>query len=233
MKSFRNNFDVFIIAKYAFLFCCFLIFNSIEQEIFPYSASIFITALCQGASIIFSTALFLSSFIVMGTPGLLGAMGILAGVFSAIIFVYRKTKTKIRFEPVFYALAGLAGFIFLGDTTREILLEKRILVSLFIVILTFLTLISGKAISEKGLKFKLGFEEFISLATVTAVFGLGLSHLISPFLWKGISVFIILAVSYVYKTGICTIISSVLGLSLALFYGELNFVAIFLVLSLV
>lgn len=233
MKTFRNNFDFVLVTKYAALLFAFLIFNGIEQKVLPYSAAVLVAALSQGASLIITPLLFIASFLILGAPGLLGSAAIFAGLFVIIICIYRRFNTAAGYELTLYSIVGILGFVFLGDTANEIVTEKRVLTALLTVVLTFLCIIAGKAVCKKGLKFKLGFEEFASLATVTAAFGLGVCNLISPFCWKGLSVLIILSVIFVYKTGISAIVSSVLGISLAIYYKNLNYVAVFLVWSVV
>lgn len=231
MKNRFNSFDYICAVKYLCIFTAFLIFNNLEKTVLPYSAAIFVAALSQGCAIIITSLLFLASFLACGTPGLLGSQAIFALLFIIIAFTYKKFRSKMRFELIAYAVVGVLGFVFLGDTARNIVLEKRIIVSIITVALTFLAVVAAKAINEKGLKFKLGFEEFFSLSILLALLGTGVCNLVSPHLWKGISVFAILVVCYIYKTGLSTLFSCVLGIGLSLYYGDVKFVSVFLVWS--
>lgn len=228
MKNRKSAFDYTSVVKYAVLGIFFLVFAKLENEVSLYSVAIYVNALAFGANLIITPVLFLSSFLVFGETGLLASAAIPAGFIMIIIFVYRKCKVKPRVELTAYTAVSLLGFIFIGNTTAQIALERRVLVSLLTAILTFICYVSGNAIITKGLKFKLGYEEFATLAVTVALSGLGLSNLVSPLLWKTLSVIIILTVAYIYRTGICTIISSVLGISLALYYNDLNYIALFL-----
>ncbi len=231
MKTFRERFDFITVIKYGIIFFSFLLFNRLESKVMPYSSAILITAMAQGASVFFTSILYLLSFLALGEVGLLGSSAIAASIYAIIIFIYRKFNTKMKYELVAYALLGLIGFLFLGNTKTQISLNKRILTVILTVLLSFLCHLSGKAIAEKGLKFKLGFEEFTSLAVVTAVCGLGICNFISPYFWKGLSVVIILITAYIYRLGTGTIISAVLGLSFSVYYQDITFVSVFLVWS--
>ena len=231
MKTFRSNFDYINVLSHIALFVCFTVFNCLEQEVLPYSTAIYVTALSLGCSIIISSLSYLASFLFLSNPGLLGAGFICAVVFTIVTLIYKKCNIKMRFEAVAFTIIGLTGFIFLGNTANQIITEKRILCVLLTALLTFLTMITGKAVSEKGLKFKLNFEEVASIAVVTSLFGLGLCNYFTPLLWKSLSIVIILAVCYIYRVGISAIVSVVLGITLSIYYKNLEYVAIFLVWS--
>lgn len=233
MKTFIKRIDFLSVVKYALIFLSFLAFNRLESDVLPYSSAILITSLAQGSAIIITSLLYIASFSVFLEFGLLLSSAVTAIIYSIIILIYRKTHKKMKFELIAYTFLGLLAFLFLGDTTKFINVEKRIITVLLSTALSLLCFISGKAVSEKGLKFKLGFEEFSSLSIVVAVFGLGISNLISPYFWKAISIIIILSACYVYRTGIATIISAVLGISTAIYYSDLSFVSLFIVLSVV
>ncbi len=231
MKTFFRAFDYVSAIKYTALFFVFLSFSMLESSVLPYSAAPFVASLVIGGSIIPTFILYLCSFLVLGGVGLLGSQAILALFIIIIVCIYRKTRQNAGVEISAYTLVGMIGFIFLGDTAVYYSFEKRILTVIITVALTFLCIIAGKAVNEKGLKFKLGFEEFASIALLLALFGTGTCNLISPYFWRGVSVFIILSVCFIYRIGISSLVSAVLGISLALYHNQITFVSIFLVLS--
>lgn len=228
MNVYKKYFDFISVIKYVVLFLVFLIFNNLENQILPYSSAILTTCLLLDNLTVIPCLIYICSFLIMGDVGLLGASGVYLLVLFPISLLYRKYKTKTHYEFVAYTFVGMLGFVFLGSSTTLISLEKRILTTILTTCLCFLSLTSGKAIKEKGLKFKLTFEELFSVSIMTAVLGIGVSNLISPFLWKGISIFLILFCCYIYRTGIGTIISAVLGISLAVYYSDLNYISLFL-----
>lgn len=228
MKSLKKRYDFVSVAKYTFIFFLFLVFNNLEKQILPYSSAILTTCLMFNCSIFLTPLLFLFSFIVMGETGFLGTCAIFILLICPIILIYKKFDIKPKFEFVAFTLIGLLGFVFLGNANRFIPLDKRILTVLLTTFLCFLSIISTNVIYEKGLKIKIAFEELFSLAVMCAILGLGVCNLVSPFLWKGISVFIILFCCYICKTGVGSVISAVLGISLSLYYKDLNFISIFL-----
>ncbi len=231
LKSFSP--DYISVFKYLALFSVFVLFLKLESTAYPYSIAIYACAMALNANIIITPILFISSFLALGEFGLLAAAGIPAALFMLISFLYKKFSVKSRLEYALYAAVSLTGYIVLGNTSIPSLLEKRLLVSLLITILTFVSIIGFSAITKKGLKFKLSYEEFTTVAILVSLLGLGLSNTVTPLLWKSISVALILFSAYIYKTGISSLFSCALGLSLALYYGNLNFVAMFILLALV
>ena len=231
LKNFKNFTDVSIVAKYSLLLLFFLSFNLLESQVLPYSLAVLVSALSLGASIISAPLLFIASFLILGQVGLLGQAAISAVILSVLAAIYLKLEIKVKLETPLYTLIAVLPFIFLGNTDIQIDLTKRVLTAILTVILTLITTVAGKAIKEKGLKFKLGFEEIAAITVGVACFGLGISHLISPLFFKGLSVLIILLSCYVYRTGIATVVSCILGIGLSLYYRNVNYVAIFLVWS--
>jgi len=233
-KILKNPFkrlDYVSLLGYLIILLSFMLFNCIEKQILPYSVSILTAVIMQGGSLIVSPLLFLLAFILQGQTGLLGSMAISAIILSIIVFIYRKYSHAPRYEILCFLALSLLGFILLGNTTIEIPLLKRVLTALLCVVLTFFTITALKAVKEKGLKFKFGFEELASVALCVGVLGVGACNLFSPIVWKGLSVFILLLVCFLYRTGIATIVSSVLGVSLAVFYGDISFIAVYLLWS--
>ncbi|MBQ9734514.1 MAG: SpoIIE family protein phosphatase [Clostridia bacterium] len=231
MKNLKNFTDVSVVSKYALLLIFFLAFNNLENDIYPYSCAVLVSALSLGASVISAPILYISSFLILGEVGLLGQAAASSVILSLITAIYSKCQVKIKYETPLYTLIAMLPFIFLGNTYIQISLEKRIFTAILTIILTLITTISARAVKEKGLKFKLGFEEIAAVTVGVACFGLGISHLTSPLLFKGLSVLVILIACYVYKTGIATVISCILGIGLSLYYRNVNYVAIFLVWS--
>ncbi len=229
MKLKKLNLDYLSVLKYIFIFIGFLLLNNLEREIHPYSTALFIAGMVTGSSPLVLPLLYLCSFLCLGKPTLLLSAVPPAVLFMAIVLIYRKCKVKPKYELIFFTIISTLGYILIGDTAREIAMEKRILVSLITVALTFLSILAIRAISDKGLKFKLGFEEYVALAIMTSALGLGVCNLVSPYLWKGLSALILLLVCFLYRAGTGSLISAVLGVSLALHYGEINYVAILLV----
>ncbi len=229
MRKFSKNLDFVCVSKYTVISLLFYVFNNLEPEVLPYSSAIFISALLFNCSLVITPMLFLGSFIICGETGLLASSAIFVLVLLPIVCVYRSFKTKTHYEFVAYTFIGMLGFIFLGNTTKEIVIEKRILTAILITFLSFLSILSAKAITQKGLKFKLDFEEIFALGVMTAIFGLGLSNTFSPFLYKSICVFMILMASFIFRRGLASIFASVFSLGLAIYYNDINFVSIFLI----
>ncbi len=229
MKLKKMRMDYLTVVKYLILFVALMIFGSLEKDFTLYSTSIYVTSLTLGSGVIVSSILYLCTFLIMGKVGLIAAASIVCGFFAIILAIYKSKKTRPRIEFSAYVIIGMLGFIFLGDTSTFVSIERRFLISAFTSVLTLVMIIAGYTITEKGLKFKLGYEDFATLIIALTLTGLGVSNLITPYLWRGISAFLILLATYVYKTGISTLISAVLGLGLAVYYGDITYVAVLVV----
>ncbi len=221
--------DYITVIKYACALAGFVLLNCIEKDIYPYSTALFIAVTVSGNSPFITPLLYMSSFLIVGKPSLLLSALVPALLFLIIIVIYKKCKVRPRIELILFTALSMLGYVLIGDTQTEIVLEKRVLVSVITVALTILSVIAVKAISQKGLKFKLGFEEYLALAVLTATFGLGICNLISPYLWKGLCVVILLLTCYLYRSGTGSLVSAVLGVSFALHYGDINYIAVLLV----
>ncbi len=228
-----RRFDYAVVIKYLVLTLGFLLFSKLESEASIYSASLFAVSLSFGCSLILTPLLFLGCFFVLGKTGLLLSALAPALFLPAVFFIYRRLRAKPSFETVFYTVVSLAVFVFLGDTARAIPFEKRLITVGITALLTFLLSVSLRAITKKGLKVRLGYEELSAIFACVVALGVGVCNLISPILWKSVCVFTILTVCYVYRLGTATIISVVLGVPLAIFYGNLTYASVFLMYGLV
>lgn len=225
----RSSLDYTNVLKYIFLFFLFLIFAKLEQAVYPYSTAVLVSSLGLGASPIITGLLFVCSFLVYGKTGLLAHAGI-AGLINLIVFlIYKKLKILPKAELILFAVASMIGYLILGDTNQNIDFFKRLYVSLVTILLTAVLYVAGDAISRKGLKFKLGTEEVACIMFSFITFGLGICNLLSPDIWKCLSVLVILLGAYLFKTGKTTLISATLGISLAVYYGNVNYISCFLI----
>ncbi len=229
MKLKKPNLDYVSVLKYFFILIGFVLLNCLEREIYPYSTALFIAGMMTGSSPFILPIFFVCSFLIVGKPSLLLSSLVPALLFFVIVLIYKKCKVKPKYETILFTALSMLGYILIGDTSYYVDMEKRILVSLIIIALTFLSILAIKAVSQKGLKFKLGFEEYIAIAVLTSALGLGVCNLISPYLWKGVSALILLLACFLYRSGTGSLVSAVLGISLALHYGDVSYVAVLLV----
>lgn len=226
MKKKFFSLDYTAVLRYVGIFTLFVLFNNLESEVLPYSTAVLIAAAFTGGSFLAVPTLFIGSFAVCGANGLLAQAAVSAVYCTLLNLLYLRFSAKKNAGFISLACFSLIGFIFLGDTSSQILMEKRILVSLVTVGLAFFSALAGKAVGEKGLKFKLSYEETVAVfATVVAV-GLGVCNSLSPYIWKGITVFIVLCACYLLRFGTGSFLASVLGISLAVYYHDVTYVAI-------
>ncbi|MBO4251764.1 MAG: SpoIIE family protein phosphatase [Clostridia bacterium] len=232
MKKTFRSFDYLSIIRYVCAFALFTLFNKLETTVYPYSAAVFIAATFTGGSYIVLPVLYICSFLVCGANGLLAQAAITAFYCTILNLLYSRFKTTKKLGFVALCCTSLTGFVFLGDTSAYILLEKRILVCAIASGLAFFCSIANKAVSEKGLKYKTSYEETVSIFAAVVAIGIGTCNLVSPVLWKGITVLIILFCCFLLRFGTGTVISAVLGISLAVYYHDINCVAASLCLGL-
>lgn len=233
MKKRTHAFDYGSIIKYTIIFFGFILFNKLENDVAPYSVALYTAAMFMNCSIIATLLTFFGSFLILGAFGMMATAAVPAFLFIIIRLIYSKTKAKPSFEYVLFCAVSMTGFIILGDTANVIPTEKRIVISIITVILSFLAIIAFRAIDKKGLRYKFGFEEKAALAAITVATGLGVCNLFSPLVWKAVIVFLVLFCCYVYRFGLGSFISAVLGISLAVYYGNIEYIAIALAFGIV
>ncbi|MBR5192066.1 MAG: SpoIIE family protein phosphatase [Clostridia bacterium] len=231
MKKHNNSIDYLTVIKYLFIFILFTIFNKIEQQVFPYSTALLGVSFAFNYNLILTPILYLLSLVLLGANGLLAGGGISLAFLLIITLIYKSCKSKIKLEICIFTMISMLGYLFIGDTVVETDLTKRIFVILVCGLFSMFLYITAETITKKGLKYKLCYEEYASLTVTITLLGLGICNLISPYLWRTISVLVILFTSFLYRRGISTIISVVLSLALAIYYNDLNYVSIYLVWS--
>lgn len=224
----KQYFDYVNVLKYVVIAALCVVFNNLEKTVMPYSYAVYVSALALGSNPFFTSIIYIGAFALSSSFGLLGFAGITA-LFNAIVFfIYRKTNSNVKYEFLLYVVMSCAVFLLLGDTSAHIGFNKRLTVSAFTVIISVVTFIGGKAVAVKGLKCKPEREELAAMVLFTVLLGLGISNLLSPLVWKGISVLFVLLCCYLFRTGVATVFSAILGISLSVFYGDVDYVAIFL-----
>lgn len=227
----KSKLDYKNVLSYLTVFCLFLVFSSMEKEVYPYSVAGFAALLSVGASLFITPILFILSFIAMGKISLLAPMAVSAAFIVIVFLIYKRFSAKIKLELFVYVIISMAGYVFLGDSDLATATDKKILNVFLTALLTPILQISFNAVLYKGLKYKLNYEEILATFTALAVAGLGVCNALSPEVWKGFSVFFILLISFFYKNGKCSLFASAMGLSLSFYYGRIEYVSILLVWS--
>lgn len=228
MKIKKNNLNYVNVLSYACLFFLFLCFSHIEKQVMPYSVAIFSTALAMGCSLIVTPILFLLNFLVLGKTNMLLPMLICAVFFTFVTLVYRKIKTRSGLIFSAFTAISLVAYVLMVDSATPITLEKKLICSLFTVLLSYLCYVSANAVINKGISLRLGYDEYACIIAVIIVLGLGICNFLSPYAWKAVCALIVIGVCYLLNFGIGCIISSILGISLAIYYGNVTMVSIFL-----
>lgn len=234
MKRLKIKLNYLSVIKYVVIFFAFLVFNNIEKDVLPYSTSLFIALLYSNASLIITPLIFILSILIFGKTGLLLSSGVIALFFTVAFLIYRKCNTKPNLELYALTVISLTPFLVLGDTSNFILpLEKRIITSLLILVLTFLCVTFINSFSKKGLKYKYAPHEKVIAVTLLIISGVGISNFTSPLVFKCIAFFFILAVSFIYKSGYSVYISTCLGLCFSVYYSNIIFLSVYLALAII
>ncbi len=226
MKKIRNLFDFLSVIKYGTIFLLFLILNSLEQNFYPYSISIFTTALFENFSLLSTSILFFIALLFCGGKTQISPTLISVLILIVMKFFHRKEPVKIKFVLPVFVLISMIPFVILGDAKTFITYDKRIFVCIISSFLTLLTAVAFYALDKKGLKYKYNFEETVSIVAIVIVVGLGLCNFISPLMWKGVVVFLTLLICYFYSIPYGTFISCILSCSLAVFYSNIEYLSI-------
>lgn len=221
------------VIKYILLTCGFMIFNKLENSVYPYSTALFSAAINLNCSLIISLVCFILSAVIQGAYGILLPVSISAIFLILTKIIYAKFRIKVKLELAVFTAISLIGYLILGDSFVYASFEKRIAVILITSFLSPVIFIAGKAIDEKGIKIKLSYEELASIAVCVISIGLGVCNLISPYVWKGISVFCILCACYLFHFGYGTYVSALFGISLAVYYGDVKYFAAIMLIGIV
>ena len=150
MKLRKSYFDYISVIKYLVCFVFFLIFAKLESQVNVYSVAVFVTAMAEGANPVITPILYICSFLVFGEVGLLAQAVFPAVLMIVLVLVYKKFNTPLRAEITAYTAISMLGFIFLGNTAKDIELEKRLLSVLLSTVLTFICYVSASGITKKG-----------------------------------------------------------------------------------
>ena len=229
----KSRLDYHSVIKYALFFLTVVVFNNLEKNVMPYSTAIVVSSIFNGLNPILSSLLFLLSFVIYNQMGLLlfGAVSCL--IFTVIFYIYKKLNITPKYEIILLGAVSMVVFVLIGDTLRVISTESRIICAVLTTLLTFISHVFIKAVTQKGLKFKLGYDEFFSIGIICVLFGLGISNSFSPYVWKGVTIVLIMMTAYLYKKGFCTLVSAILGISLSIYYGNVSYVSVFLIMGIV
>lgn len=227
----KKNFDYQNVIKYLSLFFITCVFSSIKTPSSIYGVAVLSVSIALGFNFVLSPLILLLSIVVIGKTGLILSVGIPAVFFIVIGLIYHLKRKDIRFEIVLYTLISLTGFLFFGDVYQPLSFLSKVTDVVITTLLSLILYVSGNVVTKKGLNLKLGFEELFTIALSISLFGLGTCNLISPLVWKSVAVLTLLLVAYLYKPGICVLVSGILGLSLSVYYGNVNYVSLFLLLS--
>lgn len=224
----KKSIDYLVVIKYFSLTLLCAIFSMIKGSPSVYSVGVFsaVIALNQNPFIM-AIVLVLSTVIVGGKRLLFYFLSPII-LFLALWGLYKAKKKQMSAELAIFTFLSLLPYVALFDAAA---LVEKITDSVITSVIALVLYIGGKAVTSKGLKYKLGYEEVFTVFISIALTGLGMSNLISPYLWKGLSIFLILCISFVYKSEKCTIISAVLGLSLSIYYGNVSYVSLYVILA--
>ena len=224
----KNRLNYILVLKYLCFSLLLVIFSFIKKSPTVYSVGVFSSAVALGFNP-FSSAVFLVlCAVLIGGENL--AVYFLAPALLFIILwgAYKLKKRKMGIEVVIFTLLSLVYFVV---AEKNLTLAEKITDAVISSLISLVLFIGGRGIGKKGLRYKLGYEEVFTIFVAVALTGLGISNLVSPHLWKGISVLFILVLSFIYKTGKCALISAVLGLSLSIYYSNISYLSQYLLLA--
>lgn len=229
MKNAIKKFDYISVLKYALLTALYLLFSNIGNEVSPYSTSILTASLYLGNSFFFSCFFYVISFLILGKNELFLSSLITCFFFAIVKILHKRERFNSKFNYVVFCLLSLIGFILTDTPSFD--RNSKIIIVLLTTLLSYFTINASSAITKKGLKIKYDYEELLSIFAVIVFLGLGVCNLLSPYVWKAITVFAILLACYLLRIGLGTFLSVIFGISFAIFYGKVEYVASTLLLG--
>ncbi len=229
----KTNYTYLSILKYlAFTFCA-LVFNNIGKTVMPFSYSVLVCSVASGLNSIICVILYLLCFLIQGETGFLLSGAVSGLLVCTVFYVYKKLKVSTKYQTVLVSAVGMVIFGLIGNSSRALPTEDIVLCGLVTVALTFITQTFITTISEKGLKYKLSYDEFFSVGIIVVLFGIGVCNVFTPYIWKGVTVLLILLCAFTYKKGFTLVVSLVLGISLSVFYVNISYASVYLCLGLI
>ena len=193
----------------------------------PYSISVLSFVISNGLSALISCGIYLFSFLICGEFNLLATGCISCLLLMIFNYIHQKSGRKNTSPFIAYTIISLMGYLFIESLSPNVYFEKRLIVCLVCILLSFILHVGGNAVIKKGFKYKFGYDEYACVITIIVVFGIGVCNFVSPIFWKGACAFIITAVCYLFNFGTGVLVSGVLGISLSVYYGNLIFVSVF------
>ena len=233
MLNRKSNYTYLSVLKYLIFSLACLVFNNITPTVMPYSFSLLVCSVSNGLNSVLCSVIYLACFLVQGKVEFLLSGAVCALLVCIVYLIHFKLSVKNKYLSILVSAVGMVVFVLIGNNYNKIPIEDLLTCALITVTLTFIAQIFITTVNKKGLKYKLSYDEFFSIAILSVIFGLGVSNVFTPYIWKGITVFAILMCSFTYKKGFTVVASAVLGLSLSVYYVNVSYTSIFLVLGLV
>lgn len=228
IRKLKNAVDFMAIAKYAAVFALMTVFCRLIAEPQPFQIALLTAFLAMNFSIFITPALFVLSFLAAGGSSLLASASIGGAFITAVFAIYRATGARPRAEIVLYSLAAFIPYFLMTDYD----LYVKIAVIAVTVVLTVVSPPAFRCALVKKLKYKSDFEELAALALFVACLGVGVSNLLDPNVWKALAVVAVLMTTYVYSLGISTTAAALLGVSAAVYYGNLSYIGVYVFFAL-
>lgn len=228
LKNKKPSYVAFL--AYLILFFLLLCFSCIDKSVAPYSIGIYSASLSIGANPFVVGLLYVLNFLILGKTKYLLSSLISCVVFICVWAIHKKRKALSPLSLSAFTLIALLGYLFLENTSS---IEKLLPVYFLSAGLTFVYSVTLQAIFNKGLKYKFGYDEYLCLITTVAIFGVGLCNFTSPLVWKTVCAISILLACFLFKSGTGNVVSASLGISLAVYYGNISLISVFLIWGIV
>jgi len=227
MKKIRKlDYSVFI--KYLIFLVIFFTFSKLDKSTPVFAVAPFAVAVYLGFNLfVLAPLLLLSAFVTTGS-GYIASLVISIVVIAIIKFVYAGFNKTPKYETVGIVALSLLGYVILGNTLTETDILLRVTISLLTCAFSLIFFVASSGALNKGLRKKLRYEERLCIIVCICLFGLGFSNLLSPAVWKAISIFIVLCCAYFFRLGTTTVISCALGVGVCIYYGNISYAVIYL-----
>lgn len=183
------------VAMYIIYLTALVFLNRVSPCV-PFSLGLYFSMLACGTNIIVTPVLYALASIAHFDlfAGLISLFE--ASFLCLIVFIYRRSKKKLRLECVAYLALALAPYIAFGNWTGPEIIDNGYIIrgicSGAVILFTFFSYKTVYAILFRTMRYRLKEDELLCCAVTYAVFGAGLYNVAGFFIYTAISAMIII-----------------------------------------
>lgn len=226
--------SILLYAAYALL----LVTLNAALPVVPFSLGLFFSMLVCGTNLIATPIIYVAASVI-NLDWITVLTSLFEGVFlTAIVFLYRRTRKKIRFEAAIYILIALAPYIAFANwrgignayfTANPYILKA--VAALAVAVFAFFSFRSVYALLFRLCRCRLRPDELVCIAVFFAAAGVGLNNLTGLFAYVCIGAGLTVLSVRLLKSPSAIIAACVIALPCAVTQLNFNFITVFVLVS--